>query len=1069
MWFTRVSIHNPVFAAMMMLALVVLGLFSVQRLQVDQFPEIDLPVVVIQTDYPGASPETVESEVTKKVEEVVNSIAGIDTLSSRSYEGTSVVIIQFSLSRKADDAAQDVRDKVAIVKPLLRKEVKEPRVLRFDPSSAPIFSLAVRNKADAKSPRSLVQLSTIADQVIRKRLENVPGVGTVSLAGNVQREIQVYLNPKALEANGITADQVVNVLRNENVELPAGALKSNSTEQIVQIKGRIARPEDFSRLIVGRTAGQPVYLSQVARVVDSQEDISSLALFNGERVLMMSVIKAQGENTIAVVDGIRKAMADMQPFLDAQYPGLELQTVRDASYPIRTSVKNVQRTMVEGAILTILIVFLFLNSWRSTVITGLTLPIALIGTFLFIYAAGFTINMITLLALSLCVGLLIDDAIVVRENIVRHAQMGKSAYDASMDGTKEIGLAVLATTLSIVAVFLPVGFMGGIIGRFFHSFGITVVAAILISMFVSFTLDPMLSSIWHDPDAHKPHGTKPANTLWGNTIGRVLYWFDRGTDRLAHIYADLLAWSLKHKLKTLAVAVLTFVLGIVIAISLGKEFVPQADFGETFVSFYTPPGTSLSVTEEKTRQVETKLRAMKDVKYTLSSVGGITGANYVTIYVKLIDKKERTLSQSQMSQPLREQLYAIGGITVTSVGLVDPVGGEKTLTFSIQGSDLDTLAKLNTEIQGKIKNIPGLVDLDSSLKPNKPIVSVELKRDIASDQGVNVNWAAQTLRYLIDGDSATLWRAPDDQTYNVHVRLAPEARDNAAEIGNMTLPTGQFNADGTPKTVTLRQIADIKSGLGANQINRKDLNREIYVSANVFGRSSGEVSADITKVLNEQVNFPPGYRYKFGGSTKNMAEAIVSAAAALLLAIIFIYMVLASQFNSLLQPVAIMSSLPLSMIGVTLALKFFGSTINMFAIIGFVMLMGLVTKNAILLIDFANRARRGDVNDGVHGGQAMVREDALIAAARIRLRPILMTTLAMVFGMVPLAFGLSEGAEQRAPMGQAVIGGVITSSILTLVVVPVIYCYLDDFSAWFVRRVLKRESIKPIEPTVLTS
>lgn len=1068
MWFTRVSIHNPVFAAMMMLALVVLGLFSIQRLQVDQFPDIDLPIVVVQTDYPGASPETVESEVTKKVEEGVNSIAGIDTLSSRSYEGTSVVIIQFALTRKADDAAQDVRDKVAIIKPLLRREVKEPRILRFDPSSAPIFSMAVRNKTDAKKPRSLVELSTIADQVIRKKLENVPGVGTVTLAGNVQREIQVFLNPKALEASGVTADQIVNALRNENVELPAGALKSYNTEQIVQIKGRVARPEDFSRLIVGRSAGQPVYLSQVAKVMDSQEDVSSLALLNGERVLMMSVIKAQGENTIGVVDGLKKAIAEMQPQLDAQYQGIELQTVRDASYPIRTAVNNVKRTMFEGAILTILIVFLFLNSWRSTVITGLTLPIALIGTFLFIYAAGFTINMITLLALSLCVGLLIDDAIVVRENIVRHAQMGKSAYNAAMDGTKEIGLAVLATTLSIVAVFLPVGFMGGIIGRFFHSFGLTVVAAILISMFVSFTLDPMLSSIWEDPDAHKPHGSKPENTLWGKTMGRVLYWFDSGTDRLAHGYATLLGWSLKHKLLTLIVALLTFLASFPIAKFLGSEFVPQADFGETYVSFYTPPGTSLAITEEKTRQVEAKLRAMKDVKYTLSSVGGTTGSNYVSIYVKLIDKKERTLSQSQLTKPLRDQLSSIAGITVTSVGLTDPVGGEKTISLSIQGSDLETLAKLNAEVQKKLRDIPGLVDLDSSLKPNKPIVSVELKRDIASDQGVNVGWAAQTLRYLIDGDNSTLWRAPDDQTYNVRVRLAPDARDNPAEIGNMTLPTGQFNADGSAKTVTLRQIADIKAGIGANQINRKDLNREVYISTNVFGRSSGEVSADIKKAL-DGMNFPPGYRYKFGGSTKNMAESAGYAASALILAIIFIYMVLASQFNSLLQPVAIMSSLPLTLIGVVLALLFFRSTISMFAIIGFVMLMGLVTKNAILLIDFANRARRGEVSEGLGTEHQMGREEALIAAARIRLRPILMTTLAMVFGMLPLALGLSEGAEQRAPMGQAVIGGVITSSILTLVVVPVIYCYLDDFTAWFMRRVLKRATVVNPNSTAVVS
>jgi HAE1 family hydrophobic/amphiphilic exporter-1 len=1055
MWFTRVSIHNPVFAAMMMLALVVLGLFSIGRLQVDQFPDVDLPIVVVQTDYPGASPETVESEVTKKIEEAVNSIAGIDTLASRSYEGSSVVIIQFALSRKAEDAAQDVRDKVALVKPLLRREVKEPRILRFDPSSQPIFSIAVRNSGDM--PRSLVELSTLADQVIRKRLENVPGVGSVTLSGAVLREVQVYVNPKALEATGITIDQVVTALRNENVELPAGVVRNPQSEQTVQIRGRVSRPEDFGRLIVGRSGGQPVYLSQVARVVDGQQDFDALSLYNGERVLTLSIVKAQGENTIAVVDGLRKAIQDMQPLLKAQYPGVGLEVVRDASAPIRLAVANVRESMIEGAILTILIVFLFLNSWRSTVITGLTLPIALIGTFLFVYVAGFTINMVTLLALSLCVGLLIDDAIVVRENIVRHAQMGKSPYQAAMDGTQEIGLAVLATTLSIVAVFLPVGFMGGIIGRFFHSFGLTVVAAVLISMFVSFTLDPMLSSIWHDPDSHRKHHDAPDGTLYGRTLGRLLNAFDRFTDRLSHGYAGLLEWSLRHKGLTLLAALALFLASFPIARLLGSEFVPQADYGETFVAFNTPPGTSLEMTEAKTRQVEAKLRALPDVRYTLSTIGGTAGHNYVSIYVRLKDRKERKLSQTQLTQPLREELSKIAGITVTSIGLTDPVGGEKTITLSVQGNDLDTLAELNTKIQDRLRRIPGLVDLDSSLKPNKPIVSVELRRDIASDQGVSVGWAVQTLRYLIDGDDATLWRAPDEQTYNVRVRLAPEYRDNPAELGNMTLPTGQLNGDGTPRLITLRQVADIKSTIGANQINRRDLNREIYLSANVYGRSSGEVSADIKKVLDE-MNLPPGYRYKFGGSTKNMAESSGYAAAALVLAIIFIYMVLASQFNSLLQPIAIMSSLPLTLIGVVLALLLFGSTISMFSIIGFVMLMGLVTKNAILLIDFANRARRGLVSEGEEPAAALPREQALLAAARIRLRPILMTTLAMVFGMVPLAFGLAEGAEQRAPMGQAVIGGVITSSILTLVVVPVIYCYLDDFGQWIARRYGRRAS-----------
>ncbi|HEY0823185.1 MAG TPA: efflux RND transporter permease subunit, partial [Ramlibacter sp.] len=497
MWFTRVSLKNPVFATMVMLAIVVLGLFAYQRLKVDQFPNIDFPVVVVQTEYPGASPEIVESEVSKKVEEAVNSIAGINALTSRSFENQSLVVIEFQLHIDGRKAAEDVREKIAAVRPTFRTEVKEPRVLRFDPASRPIWSLAVLPDA-GKGARAMtaVELTNWADQVLKKRLENVRGVGSVTLVGGTRREINIYLNPAAMEAVGVTADQVVSAVRSENQDLPVGAIRSQAQERVVQIDARMQRPEDFGRIIVARRNGAPVRVDQVARVSDGGQEVESLALYNGQRTLLLQVQKSQDENTIAVIDGLQAAMQEMQ----AQLPGgVRLEPVTDASRPIRVSVDNVRRTLIEGALLTVLIVFLFLNSWRSTVITGLTLPIALVGTFLFMYAFGFSINMVTLMALSLCVGLLIDDAIVVRENIVRHVQMGKPPYQASMDGTQEIGLAVLATTFSIVAVFLPIGFMGGIIGKFFHEFGVTIVAAVLISMFVSFTLDPMLSSVWKDP------------------------------------------------------------------------------------------------------------------------------------------------------------------------------------------------------------------------------------------------------------------------------------------------------------------------------------------------------------------------------------------------------------------------------------------------------------------------------------------------------------------------------------------------------------------------------------------
>src|SRR5687767_3993873 len=509
MWFTRVSLKNPVFATMVMLAIVVLGLFSYQRLKVDQFPNIDFPVVVVTAEYPGASPEIVESEVTKKLEEGVNSIAGINALTSRSYENQSVVVIEFQLHIDGRKAAEDVREKIAAIRPTFRTEVKEPRVLRFDPSSRSIWSVAVMPAAvkaapvagqPQPKPVSDVALTNWADQVLKKRLENVRGVGSVTLVGGTKREINVYLNPVAMEALGVTADQVVNAVRSENQDLPVGAIRSLAQERVVQIDARMQRPEDFGRIIVARKGTAPVRVEQVARIADGGQEVESLALYNGQRTLLLQVQKSQDENTIAVIDGLRGALGEMQTRLPA---GLKLEPVSDASRPIRVSVENVRRTLIEGAVLTVLIVFLFLNSWRSTVITGLTLPIALIGTFLFMYAFGFTINMITLMALSLCVGLLIDDAIVVRENIVRHVQMGKPPYQAALDGTQEIGLAVLATTFSIVAVFLPIGFMGGIIGKFFHEFGVTIVAAVLISMFVSFTLDPMLSSVWHDPEIER--------------------------------------------------------------------------------------------------------------------------------------------------------------------------------------------------------------------------------------------------------------------------------------------------------------------------------------------------------------------------------------------------------------------------------------------------------------------------------------------------------------------------------------------------------------------------------------
>jgi HAE1 family hydrophobic/amphiphilic exporter-1 len=1037
MWFTRLSIGNPWLATMMMVAFVVLGLFSVQRLPVDQFPDVAFPVVVVQTDYPGASPESVESEVTRKIEEAVNTVSGLRALTSRSYSGTSLVVAEFELTVDPATATQDVREKVAAIRATFRREVKEPKITRFDPADRPIVSLAMTSTGT----RSLRELTTLADQIVKRRIENVRGVGQVNLVGGVKREIQIYLNPAQLEALAIGVDQVLAAVRGENQELPVGALRSAREERVVQIQARAKTPDEFKRIVVARRGGQPVYLSQVATVVDGQQEQESAALVNGRETLALDVLKAQGQNTIDVVDSIRKAVAMVARELP---PDVKLEIVKDASTPIRTAVANVTRTMIEGGALTILIVFLFIGSWRSTVITGLTLPISVIGTFLVMYWFGFTLNMLTLMALSLSIGLLIDDAIVVRENIVRHGAMGKPPREAALIGTQEIGLAVLATTLSIVAVFLPVGFMGGIIGQFFHQFGITVVAAVLISLFVSFTLDPMLSSVWHDPAVHgaKPHGR------WFGWLGRVLERFERATTRTADVYHVLLEWALAHRGKTSIIATAIFLGSFTLVPLLGTEFVPQADFSESQVNFRTPEGSSLEATTAKARQVEAALREFPEVLYTYTTIntGAVQAKNAATVYVKLKPRAERTRNQADLTRPMRERLARIAGIEVTHVGVMNPVAQQKILVVSLQGPDLKQLERYNDEARQRLARIPGLVDLDSSLRPARPTVDLLIDRDLAGDLGVGVERIGAALRPLLAGDETSTWRGPDDENYNVMVRLPPGQRATNADLERLTITSSQLAADGSPKVVPLRQVVDLVPAVGASQINRRDLTREVELTANVYGRSAGDVSRDIQKALAE-IDWKPGYRFVMGGSTKDMAESFGYAVSALALAIAFIYMILASQFRSFLQPIAIMSSLPLTLIGVFLALLAFRSTLNIFSIIGFIMLMGLVTKNAILLVDFANQAR-----EGFEGNPPLGRTEALLEAARVRLRPILMTTLAMIFGMIPLALGLTEGSEQRAPMGQAVIGGIITSSLLTLVVVPVIYSFLDDFAQWAKRR-----------------
>lgn len=1029
MWFTRISIGNPVMATMMMAALLVLGLFAYNRLPVDQFPELNFPVVVVTAEYPGASPEIVESELARPLEEVINTISGLKTLSSRSFEGRVLVIAEFDLLTNSVTAATEVREKVASIRPLLRDEIKDPVITRFNPDDFPIASVLVEPVGN----KSLRELTLLTEQTIKKRLEIVHGVGAANVVGGSTRQLLVQVKPEALARTGVTVSQVLSTLQRDNQTLPMGNLKTAQSEYVVELNSRLQSVNDFKDLIVTTVNGRPVKLGELADIQDGEKDLDSIALVNGRPVISVDILKGQDANSVQVVDDLRAGLPEIEKELRGQ---VKLSLARDQSKPIRNSLNDVKKTLIEGALLTVVIVFLFLGSWRSTVITGLTLPISLIGTFTIIYALGFTINLLTLLAMSICVGLLIDDAIVVRENIVRHLNMGKPHRQAALEGTKEIGLAVLATTFSIVAVFLPVGFMGGIIGQFFHQFGITVASAVLLSMFVSFTLDPMLSAVWYDPQAH---GQKIKGPL-----GKLLDLFQNLMLQLENQYVRLLKWGLRWPKTVLLIALLSFVGSFGLLKFVGVEFTPQVDNSEFNIQFNTPEGSSLDLTKSKALQVEQAVRALPGIDYIYTTVNtGFSGEkNTATVYVRLVPRKDRPLSVSEMAAKLRPTLKQIAGIEITQVGQQMSVSSGKPIQVSILGPKLDELARLSNQVMALMKEDSHLVDLESSLKPTKPTVRINLDRNKLADYGLDVQSVNNAIRPLLAGQTVSTWRAPNDENYDVVVQLPDTDRQSVAQLANLPIGNAKASNGTTGALLTLKDVANLQTTFAAAQINRKYLSREVLLSANVQNAAAGTVSNALQANI-AKLTLPPGYRITYGGSTKDIQDTLSFALQALALAIVFIYLILASQFASFAQPLVIMISLPLSLIGVILSLMLFGSTLNIFSIIGFVMLMGLVTKNAILLVDFVNQSLRKGEN----------LYDSLVKAAETRLRPILMTTLAMVFGMLPLALAQGEGSEQRSPMAHAVIGGVITSTLLTLLVVPVLISLLESHK---LRKLAKR-------------
>jgi multidrug efflux pump subunit AcrB len=936
-------------------------------------------------------------------------------------------------------AMQEVRDRVAAVQAGFPRDVRQPTIARWNnDNSQPVVNLAL-----VSATRGARELSIIGDQSVGKRLQRVEGVARVEIQGLTVREVRVDLDPVRLRAYGVTPAEIASALAAANADQPVGLISDRTQDALLRVEGRVRDPRQFENLVVAKRGNLSLTLADLGTLVEREREPDSYARINGQKAINFNVFKQQDANIVVVGDATKKAMDEIRKTLP---PDVELRLINASSDYVKDSLTGLRHTLIEGALLTVAIVFLFLHSWRSTIITGLTLPIAVISSFIAVYAFGFTLNFMTMMALSLCIGLLIDDAIVVRENIVRHVGMGKDHFTAAREGTDEIGLAVMATTFAICAVFVPVAFMGGIIGKFFYPFGITVVVAVLVSLFVSFTLDPMLSAIWPDPP-----GTR-LKKVWG--LRHAIAATDRGMDLLHGVYERAIRWIFsarrwrvwlpvyargfdaqqqrdKASLRRLRSATLTprgvvmgagvlsFVVALGLAPLVGSEFVPETDQGFTQLALRMPVGSSLERTDAKVRQIEEIITAIPEIDNVATWVGGAGQRNQAWLNISLKPKKDRQRTQKQVEEAMRNAIAKVPG-TDASVGFNRPI------YVAILGNDAEGLARVADEFVEKVKKIPGAVDVESSVKPGLPAYAVRLKPDAVRELGLTAPQLASSLRAYVNGETATWWTTPDGDQVDVVLRLNETERRRIDQL--KTLPVA-FAKDGTP--ISLDSVATIDTVFNPEIIRRQNLQRREAVFAGVQGRSPGEVGDDVQKLIKE-TNLPPGYSFDVGGQMQQQAEAFNGLLAAMALAVIFIYIVLASQFGSFLQPIAIMASLPLALIGVMLALLLWKSTLNVFSMIGLVMLMGLVTKNAILLVDFANHARKA--------GASMA--DALLQAGLIRMRPIIMTTMAMVFGMLPLALAFNEGGEIQAPMGRAIIGGIITSTLLTLVVVPVLYSYL---------------------------
>jgi hydrophobe/amphiphile efflux-1 (HAE1) family protein len=1016
------SVKKPIATVVLIIGMMCMGMLALHKLRVNQAPDVQIPILVVHIPYPGASPETSEREIISRLEKPMQSIPGVTEVNATASEGGATIVLQFDFGRNLIEAADDVRNKIAAVRWKLPNEMREPILQRVDPSSDPIMQLALSSTSQTHA-----EISRLAEDKLADRMRAIDGVANVVVNGSLRRELSVLLHSEKLREYGVSVGDVTAALMRQNMNAPVGKLRSELDEKGIRLIGRIERPEDFSQVVVKRNGERIVRLNQVADVKDGFAETDSLSSRSGQPNVGIDIVRTRDASTVSIGKDVHKVVDEINKELPA---GTKLEITRDGGEEAQDNLNNVIESLVLGAVLTIFVVYAFLNSWRSTLITALSLPTSVMAAFIAVWLCGFTLNFMTLLGLSLAIGVLIDDAIVVRENIVRHMEMGEDRRTAALNGTAEIGMAVASTTFSIMAVFIPVAFMKGVTGEYFRPFALTVTCSVIVSLFISFTLDPMLSAYWGDPPGHH-HAPRKGLEKY---LARFNVWFDHQADR----YGNVIAWALHHRrwMGFIALASLVVAIGLHLKFG-GSSFMPKQDVGGVLIEVRTPPSSSVTYAQKKMEEAATLVRTLPEVKSTNASIN----VNGGSIWVDLGKRTERKRSANEVAADLRAKVARLVG---AEYAVRDDVSNGKPVQIEFTGPDSRRLMELTAAYMEKLRRVKGAVDVQLSQQDPKDELQIELDRGLANSMGIAVGDAAQALRVAFAGiEDVGDWVDPVGETRNVAVRLAPEDRVSAESIER--LPIG---VAGTNQMVPLDQIARITMGKGPSKIDHKDGKRVVRVTANVQGRADGEVMDEAMK-LARSMDFPPGYGLSLGGGSKFQAEMFTSMTIALVSGIGLMYLILVMQFGSFTAPLAVMLSLPLSLIGVVLALLLAKNTLNLMSFIGVIMLMGLVAKNAILLLDAAR----------LREAEGMDREEALMEAGRARLRPILMTTFALIAGMLPVAMALGEGGEFYQPLAISIIGGTITSTLLTLLVVPTFYDSIeiarDRMVAKFGRRAVR--------------